>query len=292
MPAKWFTCPNGNQVEIKECLKGCPNGERCMVVPGLKAVGKTRAFYGLPSVTQLLQPTLSAYLAIKYDYAINPMNAIASMIGTQSHSLMENNSPNGWLSEVRLADDICSGQFDAVDLRNKTLIDFKFFGAYRVAGALGYRGRWQKVGQYVKGKNKGQDKWQMVYEPGGVRDILEIAIQLSYYRKLLADHGIDVDKIKVQMFVRGGLDKVAQSYGLTRMSYVIPIFPLPIRHVRKFMQIKHDRLMNALESGICPPVCSESERWSSKSRPDYKCHNYCNSNINCPYYQEHYGKKQ
>lgn len=263
-----------------------------MVLPALKAVGKTRAWYGKPSVTQLLQPTLPSYLAIKYDYAIDPQASIASMIGTQSHSLMEGNQPNGWLSEIRLEDDLCSGQFDAVDLQSKTLVDFKFFGAYRVAGALGYRGKWTKVGQYVKGKNKGQDKWQMVYEPGGVRDILEIAIQLSYYRKLLADHGITVDKINVQMFIRGGLDKVAKSYGLDRMSYVVPVFPLPIAHVRKYMEIKHDRLMKALETDTIPETCSEKERWSSKSRPDFKCQNFCQSNINCPYYQEKYMKTE
>ena len=288
MPGKYFSCPDGNTIEIKKCFKECRMEQRCLELPALMAVGKTRDWYGKPSVTQLLKPTLETYLSIKYDYTINPMNSIASLIGTKSHSLMEGNVPNGWLSEVRLEDDICSGQFDAYDCTTKTLVDYKFFGAFRIASALGYRGKWKHVGVYQRGINKGKDKFEMVYSPGGVKDILEIAIQLSYYRKLMMDHGLQVDKIIMQSFVRGGLDKTAKSYGLTQTAYRIPIFPLPIPHVRKYMEIKHNRLFDALGSDKLPNVCSDKERWHSNSRPDYKCHNYCNSNVNCPYYQEKY----
>lgn len=258
--------------------------ERCMLLPVLKAVGKTRAWYGKPSVTQLIKDTRQTYLEITNDYAIDPQKSIASMIGTNSHSLMEGNVPNGFLSEVRLEDDITSGQFDAYDMKNKTLIDFKFFGAYRIAMALGKRMRWVNKGVYVRGVNKGKPKWEQVFMDGGVRDVLEISKQLSYYKYLMKNHGLEVKEIKVQMLIRGGLDKVAKSYGLDRMSYVIRLNGISERWIRTYMKAKYDRLMKALETNELPPVCKE--RWN-----DLRCKDYCGVNEFCPYYQEKYMKR-
>jgi hypothetical protein len=258
--------------------------ERCMLLPVLKSVGKTRAWYGKPSVTQLLKDTRQTYLEIVNDYAIDPQKSIASMIGTNSHSLMENNVPNGYLSEVRLEDDITSGQFDAYDMKTKTLIDFKFFGAYRIAMALGKRMRWVADGVYVRGANKGKTKWKQVYQDGGVRDVLEISKQLSYYKYLMKQHGLEVDNIQVQMLIRGGLDKTAKSYGLDRMSYVVRLNGISERWIRLYMQTKYDRLMKALETNELPPVCKD--RWN-----DLRCKDYCGVNEFCPYYQEKYMKE-
>lgn len=284
IPAKYFRCPDGEKIEIGECYEKCRMAERCMVLPVLKAVGKTRAWYGKPSVTQLLKDTRQTYLEIVNDYAIDPQKSIASMIGTNSHSLMENNVPNGYLSEVRLEDDITSGQFDAYDMKTKTLIDFKFFGAYRIAMALGKRMRWVNKGVYVRGVNKGKPKWEQVYQDGGVRDVLEISKQLSYYKLLMKQHGLEVENIQVQMLVRGGLDKTAKSYGLDRMSYVVRLNGISERWIRIYMKAKYDRLMKALETNELPPVCKE--RWN-----DLRCKDYCGVNEFCPYYQEKYMKE-
>lgn len=281
MPARYFKCPDGQKIEITECYKHCRMTERCMVLPVLKSVGKTRPWYGKPSVTQLLKDTRQTYLEIKNDYAIDPQKAIASMIGTNSHSLMEGNVPNGFLSEVRLEDDITSGQFDAYDMKNKTLIDFKFFGAYRIAMALGKRARWVNKGVYVRGAKKGQPKWEQVYQDGGIRDVLEISKQLSYYKYLMKQHGLQVKEIQVQMLIRGGLDKVAKSYGLDRMSYVIRLNGISERWIRLYMKAKYDRLMKALETDELPPLCKD--RWN-----DLRCKDYCSVNEFCPYYKEKY----
>lgn len=281
MPAKYFKCPDGQKIEITECYKHCRMVERCMVLPVLKSVGKIRPWYGKPSVTQLLKDTRQTYLEIKNDYAIDPQKSIASMIGTNSHSLMEGNVPNGFLSEVRLEDDITSGQFDAYDMKNKTLIDFKFFGAYRIAMALGKRARWVNKGVYVRGTKKGQPKWEQVYQDGGVRDVLEISKQLSYYKYLMKQHGLEVNEIKVQMLIRGGLDKVAKSYGLDRMSYVIRLNGISERWIRLYMKAKYDRLMKALETDELPPLCKD--RWN-----DLRCKDYCSVNEFCPYYKKKY----
>lgn len=283
MPAKYFKCPDGKKIEISECYKKCRMEERCMLLPVLKAVGKTRAWYGKPSVTQLLKDTRQTYLEIVNDYSIDPQKSIASMIGTNSHSLMEGNIPNGYLAEVRLEDDITSGQFDAYDMKNNTLIDFKFFGAYRIAKALGKRMKWVADGVYQRGINKGKTKWVQMFIDGGVRDVLEISMQLSYYKKLLKDHGLKVDKIMVQMLLRGGLDKTAKSYGLDRMSYPIKLHGVSEVWIVKYMRAKYNKLMEALGTNVLPPVCKK--RWN-----DLRCKDYCGVNEFCPYYQEKYMK--
>ena len=149
VPAKYFRCPDGQEIEIRKCYKKCRMKERCMVLPVLKAVGKTRPWKGKPSVTQLIKDTRQTYLEIVNDYTIDPQKSIASMIGTNSHSLMEGNCPNNYLSEVRLEDDITSGQFDAYDMTTKTLIDFKFFGAYRIMRAIGKTLKWKVNGVWT-----------------------------------------------------------------------------------------------------------------------------------------------
>lgn len=260
-----------------------------MALPAIYSVSHQRKWTGKPSVTQLIKPTLPAYLEIVNDFTIEPMKQIASMIGTQSHSLMEGNVPNGWLSEVRLEDDITSGQFDAYDCKTQTLWDYKFFGAFRVARALGHKSRWVNKGVYVRGAKKGQPKWEEVFEPGGVRDVLEIAIQLSYYKILLEKHNLPVKDIKVQMFLRGGLDTTAKRYGCTQQAYIVPIHPLSEHWVRPFMKAKYNALMKALETNELPSVCSKRDRWdSSKSYPDRRCKDWCSVNEFCPYYQEKY----
>lgn len=252
--------------------------ERCMLLPVLMSVGKTRAWYGKPSVTQLLKDTCQTYLEITNDYALDPQNSIASMIGTNSHSLMEGNVPNGYLAEVRLEDDITSGQFDSYDMKNKTLIDFKFFGAYRIAKALGKIPKWKKR-TITKGENKGAAKWEKVYVNGGIRDVLEISKQLSYYKYLMKQHGLEVNEIKVQMLIRGGLDATAKSYGLDKMSYVVRLNGISERWIRTYMKAKYDKLMYALESGEIPPKCKET--WKGR-----KCKEYCPVNEFCPYYNK------
>ena len=285
MPATKFICPDGNECNISNCLEECRMSERCMVLPALKAAGRPHFSNGKFSVTTLIKPTIQVYLENKYDYAINPLNTVASMIGTSSHSLMENNKCVGWLSEDRFDSDIASGSPDAVDLKNGILWDFKFFNSYRVATLLGYRPKWKKTGVYQRGINKGKDKWVQVFEAGGIRDIMDIAKQLSYYKVLLEEHNIKINKINASVFIRSGLDKTAKSYGLTKVNYTVPIFPIHTSLIKKYFQMKYDRLKYALDNDIMPKHCSKKDRWdNSKSYPDRKCKNYCSVNKFCPYY--------
>lgn len=284
MPAKFFKCPDGQQIKMKDCFKECRMKDRCMLLPVLYAVGKTRRWYGKPSVTQLIKDTRQTYLEIMNDYAINPLNSIASMIGTNSHSLMEGNCPNNYLSEVRFEDDLTSGQIDAYDCKNKTLIDFKFFGAYRIMRALGKQLKW-KANVWSRGSKKGQTKWEQVAVDGATRDVLEISKQLSYYKVLMAKSGLKVKDIWVQLLIRGGLDKTAKSYGLDRVSYPIKINGISKHWITIYMQAKWHMLKTALDTKTLPPICKS--RWN-----DLKCKEYCSVNEFCSYYQEKYGGKK
>ena len=283
MPAIGFICPNGNKVEFKDCLNGtCDN--RCMCLPALKSTASPH-WYGKPSVTQLLSPTRYMYLTIKHDHYINPRGSIAAMIGTSMHSIMEHNTPTGWISEVRLNDDITSGAFDAYDATTHTLYDFKNYGAYKVASVIGNKGKWVKK-VITRGKNKGQEKWEQKYEPGGVKHVHDVAWQLNYYRILMEKHGLPVDKMFVQIFVRGGIDKTAKSYGVTEPTYLLEINKISDKWTRLYFETKYKRLMTALETDTMPEVCKKTERWG-----DRRCLDYCPVNEFCPYYQENYGNK-
>lgn len=48
MPSKWFTCPDGQQIEIVKCVDmgGCRLGKRCATLPYLRLVGYDREWRG------------------------------------------------------------------------------------------------------------------------------------------------------------------------------------------------------------------------------------------------------
>jgi hypothetical protein len=197
---------------------------------------------------------------------------------------MERNMPNGYICETRFEDDICSGQIDAYDSITKTLIDFKFYGAFVLAKKLGHMPTYGPTGEYyVRGEKKGKEKWGNTWKPCEP-EILEPQRQLSYYKVLLENHGLKVDRLKLQMFLRGGLDKTAKEYGITRFSNPIYLPIIPKDEIRAYMEEKYGALITALNTKTIPPVCED--RW----KDDLKCKQYCGANINCPYYIEKYGE--
>ena len=55
MPATQFICPDGNRVPILQCLQFCPQGERCMFLPTLRAIAKSlHRDITEPTVTELI----------------------------------------------------------------------------------------------------------------------------------------------------------------------------------------------------------------------------------------------
>lgn len=288
MPAIGFRCPNGDTVKFNECLNGnCDH--RCMALPALNAAEKsTHHWYGKFSVTTLLKPTRMVYLEHLRDYYVDPLGGIAAMIGTNSHKAFEESSPEGWMAEHRMTDDITSGAFDAYDMKNQVLWDFKFFRSARIARCLGMRSRWTKK-VITRGKYKGQERWEQVWEPGGVRDVMDIALQLNYYRYMMENEGLPVKAIRVNMFLRSSVDAEAKKMGLDKPSYIVPINFISLKWVRLYFETKNRILQKALESGKCPPPCSSTERWnSSKGFPNRRCALWCSVNEQCDFYKTHW----
>lgn len=286
MPAVGFRCPDGATVKFGACTS-C--NHRCMSLPALKsAEDSTHHWFGRPSVTTLIKPTRMTYLEMTTDYYIDPLGGIAAMIGTVSHKAFEDHSPDGWMAEHRMTDDITSGCFDAYDKTTHTLWDWKFFRARRIAMALGMQ-RSFTVRTVTRGKYKGEHRPKEVWSPGGVRQVMDIAKQLNYYRYMMENEGIPVDSIKVNMFLRSSVDAEAKAMGLTKPAYIVPINFISKHWIRRFFKAKYDRLMHALESKELPPPCKKTERWSNgKTYPNRRCADWCSVNENCEFYQTHH----
>ena len=260
-----------------------------MSLPALLSAEKsTHHWFGRPSVTTLLKPTRMTYLEMTTDYYIDPLGGIAAMIGTVSHKAFEDHSPDGWMAEHRMTDDITSGCFDAYDKTTHTLWDWKFFRARRIAMALGMQ-RSFTMRTVTRGKYKGEHRPKEVWSPGGVRQVMDIAKQLNYYRYMMENEGLPVESIKVNMFLRSSVDAEAKAMGLTKPAYIVPINFISKHWIRRFFKAKYDRLMHALESKELPPPCKKSERWSNgKTYPNRRCADWCSVNENCEFYQTHH----
>lgn len=111
MPATQFICPNGDKVNINECLTKCKQGKRCMFLPTLRAIAKSvDRKVKQPSVTELISGVRETYLKKATEYAVDLFSILYSLQGQAVHSIHEKNS-EGMLSEIRMEDGITSGKF-------------------------------------------------------------------------------------------------------------------------------------------------------------------------------------
>ena len=113
MPATKFICPDGREIPILKCLNRCPQKERCMFLPTLRAIARSMD-RGLkePTVTELISGVREGYLKKTTDYAIDPQKTLYALHGQAVHTLNENCTEGEILSEVRLKDAVTSGKFD------------------------------------------------------------------------------------------------------------------------------------------------------------------------------------
>lgn len=276
MPAKWFICPDSEQIEIRECIdKGCrlawrmPVG-RCLPARTLRLIGEQRKWNGVPSTTQLLKGTRETVLEILYDYPQDPQDAIFRIIGTKSHGALEQHTGDNELNEERLFDDISSGQFDIYD--DGVLIDTKTSGSYKVMRALGLKSVEVETGEvYKSGKKKGLPKTKKEIISGYHKDRLDWAIQLNDYRMKIEACGFPVHTMAIECLVRDGNTFIAQSRGIDFNGRLVPINRISDHWIRRYMTAKARQLHEALKTGEIPPKCSWRETWGGK-----KCKRYCN----------------
>lgn len=284
MPVTKFQCPTGNIVPIEKCLAACPNQQRCMFLPTLRAIAKSvDRKISEPTVTELLCGIRETYLKKTTDYAVDPMQQLYAIHGSAVHTINEGHTEGNMLSEERLADNVTSGKFDLygqiIDYSDKTLGDYKITSSYKLMKALGYYKVDVPTGEvYKTGLKKGQPKTRKEWRTDGVRHILDWAIQLNYYRILLEQRGFTVDRMEIQAMCRDYSLKVASERNITKPVYIIHINKISDHWVKLYMETKAKRLKDALAKGYLPKLCSSKERWQ-----DRKCRDYCAVAENCPY---------
>lgn len=286
MPATKFICPNGQLIKISECLKKCPNNQRCMFLPTLRAVANSLdRKISEPTVTELIADTRETYLKKTLEYAVDPSSVLYALQGQAIHSINENHTQGEILSEERLKDEITSGQFDLygkiIDSDEGVLGDLKVTSSFKLMKALGIYKQKVDTGEvYKSGLKKGQPKFKSELRFDGVKDVLDWAIQLNYYRMLLEKQGFNVSRMFIQAICRDSNLRIAQERGIDKTVYIIPIYKVSDCWLKKYFNHKAKILREALKTRTLPPVCSHRERWGNR-----KCLDYCAARENCPHAQ-------
>ena len=284
MPAHAFICPNGNQIAIEDCLNQCPQPVRCMFLPTLRSVAASlnRNLTGA-SVTELIAGTRETYLKKMTKYAVEPQSVLYALHGSAVHTMHEQHTNGNMLSEIRLKDAITSGKFDLygqiLDEDEGVLGDLKVTSSYKIMKALGRYKVDVPTGQYyVSGQKKGQMKYKKELRDDGVRGVGDWAIQLNYYRILLEQQGLAVNRMVIQALCRDSSLRMAAERGIDQAVYLIPIRRISDSWIQRYMQKKAQNLQEALAEKRLPPRCSSKERWH-----DRKCKDYCQVAEYCPY---------
>ena len=164
MPATKFICPNGQRIRITDCLRSCPNQQRCMFLPTLRAVAiSLNRKISEPTVTELIAGVRETFLKKTSAYAVDPASVLYALQGQAIHSINELNTQGAILSEERLKDDITSGQFDLfgkiLDADDGVLGDLKITSSFKLMRALGiYKVKVDTGEIYKSGLKKGQPK--------------------------------------------------------------------------------------------------------------------------------------
>ena len=284
MPAHAFICPNGNQIAIEDCLNQCQQPMRCMFLPTLRSIASSlnRNLEGA-SVTELIAGTRETYLKKMTQYAVEPQSVLYALHGSAVHTMHEQHTNGNMLSEIRLGDAITTGKFDLygqiLDEDEGVLGDLKVTSSYKIMKALGRYKVDVPTGQYyVSGQKKGQMKYRKEWRDDGVRGVGDWAIQLNYYRILLEQQGLAVNRMVIQALCRDNSLRMAAERGVDQAVYLIPIRRISDSWIQRYMQKKAQNLQEALAEKRLPPRCSSKERWH-----DRKCKDYCQVAEHCPY---------
>lgn len=284
MPLKYFTCPDGEEIEILDCYEECRMSHRCATLPYLYMVADERTWDGTPHVTQLIQGTMESFLKITEDYSIKPVGAGAafSTLGIGVHSLIDEAAAKiGHPAEVGFKDPgRLQGTMDYLEPNQDgtyNLYDYKTWGSFAVAKAKG-----------IQKFNMGRGSKPVFRTIPDKADNHDVELQMNCYRveakRLL---GIEIRDMWVQAIVRDGNTYVAQSRGVPESGAMIPVKRLPDEYVVEYFALKRTALMRALDTwerkqdlgdefksmpGDAEPIlCNEKERWDN----DAKCRNYC-----------------
>ena len=279
MPLEGFICPDGEKIKTEDCLKECRMGERCLTSPTLQLMSSQREWKGVASTTQLLNGTMLTFLKLTKPYYVDPDKQAFMLAGTKHHEALEVEAKKlGLASEVALSID--RDIFDLIEVEEGGLVltDYKLWGSFRVAKALGI----VEVGKKPDPSGaiyKSSGKWGKEGTPKMVADFgidtdkadnLETELQLNRYRVMLEDLGVKVQKLQVQVTVRDGGLYIAYNRGVMRNTYKIPIGIMGNGEVKDYFWYKEDCLKMALDKGEWDLPCSNQESWDG-----IRCERYC-----------------
>jgi hypothetical protein len=293
---RYFRCPDGQTQSIKKCTAGnCRMAHRCKPLPFLMVAGDMRE--SVPreySVTQLLNGTRENYLKIQDagDIVIDPNDRAFAILGTASHSKLEQEAPAVLESEVSMVYPIANGitLTGTADLVEEQptgeiwLIDHKTSGSYKTGKAIGMSAFDVGTGEFYKsGARKGQEKTKKQYKlvPENI-DIDDWIRQLNMYRIMYEKKsGNKISALKIFNVVRDGGTIASKSRGITENTYYIDIPIISDGIILDYYIQKATELAHCVETGDLPDVCSPEERWD-----DNKCRGYCDVAKYCPYGQK------
>jgi len=209
------------------------------------------------------------------------------LLGTLHHKKLEAVAKElGLPSEIALGPD-GKDIFDLLEPENGswTLTDYKTWGSYRVARALGIvevgkqpdpsGGTYKTSGKWGKaGSPKMIPKFEI--QPEAI-DLWDAELQLNNYRLMLEERGLTIGNMQLQVTVRDGGLAVARSRGIGRNSFLIPVRRMDDEPVRIYFKVKKKVLLRALEDGECEEPCDERESWDGN-----RCQGWCEVAMYCP----------
>lgn len=278
MPAFWFRCPDGESIEIEACLKlrGCRMEARCANLPYLRMIGYDREWRGITPSMAGSGPLMIALKKTK-PYTISPDERTFSALGVGVHGKLSiHKYTYNVLSEETLSDDDMMGIADVLEQDEDNpggyvLEDYKTWGSYKVAKALGITMKEVEVdGVFKSGPRKGKPRTEKrrVQDPSAV-EMLDTELQLNKYAMFFEKAGFPVTGIRVIAIVRDGGTQVAESRGITRNLYVIPVKRLDQDVVIGYYDGLRRIVFNIL-GGTDAPLCSAWECWEGR-----RCKGYC-----------------
>lgn len=282
-----FLCPDKQQILIEDCFKECRLGHRCMTLPSLMLISGSREWAGVASTTQLLNGTMEEFLKLTKPYYVDPDKRVFMLQGILHHKSLEQAAKElGMAAEIPLNFD--RDIFDLLEWEGKKLglTDYKKWGSYRVAKALGivevgrqpdpsgavYKssGKWGKAGS-----SKMVPIWEQHPDKA---DNWEAEYQLNRYRIMIkAVSSLEISWMQLQVSVRDGGLYIAKDRGVFRNNYNIPIPILPDEMILQYFGVKNMNLMEALDKGHWNTPCSVAECWEG-----VKCRDWCDVWVYCP----------
>jgi len=256
---KRYICPDGKEIDVEKCLKKCRLKNRCLPYPYLKVVASNREYKGKVSVTQGLNGTRYNYFNIIKDIAERPHDYAFTTLGTNHHTLMEENVGEGFNGEWNQTE-YYTGTPDYYDSNEKILWDFKTYKSFKIKKLLGIG--FDDDGNEVIDENLAEREHE--------------AMQLNAYRIMLEAKGIEIKKMMLCVTNKDYRKPYTPKKAETKRK----VFPDKIVTVElpriedniimEFYKQKTEELNYALKHKKLPTICSDAERWNG-----LRCKSYC-----------------